>query len=56
MSSPPIADAYVQDENAFRSYPGARAPDRQGVVNANGVKLATYEWGDPDAPDRKSVV
>lgn len=50
MSSPPTAEAYAQDETTFGAFPGARAPDRQGVVNANGVKLATYEWGDLKAP------
>lgn len=50
MSTHPIADPYAQDENTFRAFPGARSPDRQGVVNANGVQLATYEWGDLNAP------
>jgi len=31
-------------------YPGARAPDRQGYVEAYGLRLATYEWGAVDAP------
>lgn len=32
------------------TYPGARRPDRRRVVDANGVGLAVYEWGDPGAP------
>jgi pimeloyl-ACP methyl ester carboxylesterase len=32
------------------TYPGAHAPDRQYRIDANGIGLATYEWGDPDAP------
>jgi pimeloyl-ACP methyl ester carboxylesterase len=32
------------------SYPGARAPDRHRTVDASGVALAVYEWGDAAAP------
>jgi pimeloyl-ACP methyl ester carboxylesterase len=32
------------------TYPGAQAPDRQYRIDANGIGLATYEWGDADAP------
>jgi pimeloyl-ACP methyl ester carboxylesterase len=32
------------------TYPGARRPDRRRTVSSNGVGLAVYEWGDPDAP------
>jgi len=38
----------VDDE--VRSYPGARRPDRQRTVDAHGLALAVYEWGDPTAP------
>jgi pimeloyl-ACP methyl ester carboxylesterase len=31
-------------------YPGARAPDRRRTVDAHGVRIAVYEWGDPAAP------
>jgi pimeloyl-ACP methyl ester carboxylesterase len=31
-------------------YPGARRPDRCGETSSAGVRLATYEWGDRDAP------
>jgi pimeloyl-ACP methyl ester carboxylesterase len=34
----------------FASYPGARPPDRQRVVDSGGVRLAVYEWGDEKAP------
>ena len=40
----------LQGELAFHRYPGARPPDRQGQVDVFGVKIATYEWGAPDAP------
>lgn len=40
----------LQDDAVFHSYPGARSPDRQGVVDVFGVKIATYEWGCADAP------
>jgi pimeloyl-ACP methyl ester carboxylesterase len=33
-----------------RSYPGARRPDRSSWVSSDGLALAAYEWGDPDAP------
>jgi pimeloyl-ACP methyl ester carboxylesterase len=32
------------------TFPGAHAPDRQYRIDANGIGLATYEWGDADAP------
>jgi len=32
------------------SYPGARAPDRSRAFSSNGVRIAVYEWGEPDAP------
>ena len=35
---------------AVVTYPGAQAPDRQYRIDANGIGLATYEWGDADAP------
>jgi pimeloyl-ACP methyl ester carboxylesterase len=31
-------------------FPGARVPDRQRTVEAHGVRLAVYEWGDTKAP------
>jgi len=39
-----------RDDDSFRVFPGARAPDRRGTVDAYGVRLATYEWGDANAP------
>ncbi len=33
-----------------RSYPGARRPDRFRRVDATGVDLAVYEWGDESSP------
>jgi pimeloyl-ACP methyl ester carboxylesterase len=32
------------------TFPGARTPDRQYRIDANGIELATYEWGDADDP------
>jgi pimeloyl-ACP methyl ester carboxylesterase len=32
------------------TFPGARAPDRRRSVDAFGVRLAVYEWGDEKAP------
>jgi len=32
------------------SFPGARRPDRRRKVDAGGISIATYEWGDPHAP------
>lgn len=32
------------------SYPGARAPDRTGRVDATGLAIATYEWGSETDP------
>jgi pimeloyl-ACP methyl ester carboxylesterase len=38
------------DDQIPVSFPGARAPDRRRDVDAHGVRLAVYEWGDPAAP------
>jgi len=32
------------------TYPGARRPDRSYIVDAHGLGIATYEWGDEKAP------
>ena len=32
------------------AYPGARAPERERSVDAFGVRIAVYEWGDASAP------
>lgn len=50
MSPPPTEDVYAGDENARQTFPGARTPDRQRSIDAYGVQLATYEWGDLNAP------
>jgi pimeloyl-ACP methyl ester carboxylesterase len=36
--------------DAALQYPGARPPDRQRVVDSDGVQIAVYEWGAADAP------
>ncbi len=41
-------DAVPDDE--IRTYPGAQRPTRTRRVDASGVELAVYEWGDEDAP------
>lgn len=33
-----------------RTFPGARRPDRSRWVSSSGLRIATYEWGAPDAP------
>ncbi len=32
------------------TFPGARRPDRQWTVDANGLAIAVYEWGGESAP------
>lgn len=32
------------------TYPGANRPDRTSAVDASGLRIAVYEWGDKDAP------
>jgi len=39
-----------RDADEVRTYPGARRPDRQRTVDAHGLSLAVYEWGEPDGP------
>lgn len=31
-------------------FPGARRPDRSRWIDSSGLRIATYEWGPPDAP------
>jgi pimeloyl-ACP methyl ester carboxylesterase len=31
------------------TFPGARPPDRRRDVDADGMRIAVHEWGDPDA-------
>ncbi|UCE87024.1 MAG: alpha/beta hydrolase [Deltaproteobacteria bacterium] len=37
-------------EDGVVRIPGARAPDRRREVDARGVRIAVYEWGDATAP------
>ena len=37
------------------TYPGARAPDRSYHLDAHGIGLAVYEWGDAGAPPLLAV-
>ncbi|MET0145043.1 MAG: alpha/beta fold hydrolase [Ilumatobacteraceae bacterium] len=32
------------------TFPGARPPDRRWRIDAGGIGIAAYEWGDPQAP------
>ena len=32
------------------TFPGARRPNRTRRVDAHGVGIAVYEWGEPSAP------
>lgn len=41
--------APVRSDAGHLSYPGARRPDRHRVVDADGVGLAVWEWGDEAA-------
>ena len=38
----------MMTEDELAHYPGAHPPDRTRTVDAHGVKLAVYEWGDED--------
>jgi pimeloyl-ACP methyl ester carboxylesterase len=46
MGGEPLGAA---DEDIFR-YPGVRPPARTFPIDAGGVQLQGYEWGDPGAP------
>lgn len=46
VSTPPV----TQPPTAGPSFPGARRPDRTRSVDAHGLRLAVYEWGDESAP------
>jgi pimeloyl-ACP methyl ester carboxylesterase len=37
-------------DQELSTFPGAVAPDRTELVDAHGVGIATYEWGDASAP------
>src|SRR6218665_1617851 len=47
VAPPPV---HAPADARFFHYAGARAPDRQRRIDANGVGLAVYEWGAADAP------
>src|SRR6516162_1018626 len=47
VTSQPVTDPPTSGPG---TYPGARRPDRSRTVDAYGVRLAVYEWGDADAP------
>ena len=45
-----VREQLDEETAAARDYPGARRPDRARSVSSSGLRLAAYEWGDPDAP------
>src|SRR6218665_1222705 len=47
VAPPPV---HAPADARFFHYAGARAPDRQRRIDANGVGLAVYEGGAADAP------
>ena len=50
VSAPDIDEQIPLDEHGESPFPGAQRPDRQYRLDAHGLGLAMYEWGDPDAP------
>ena len=42
--------APTRAEAGALTYPGARRPDRYRLVDAAGIPLAVWEWGDEAAP------
>jgi pimeloyl-ACP methyl ester carboxylesterase len=47
LPEPSVPDA---EAAAAASFPGARRPDRRRDLDVHGLRLAVWEWGDPDAP------
>ena len=45
-----IPRAPLRLEGTDLAYPGARRPDRHRMIDAQGVGLSVWEWGEPDAP------
>lgn len=50
MHDPNRFDVPPQIGPTSRAYPGARRPDRSSWISSSGLRIATYEWGDPSAP------
>ncbi|CAN5907724.1 alpha/beta hydrolase [soil metagenome] len=50
VSSAATARAPLRGEADHLQHPGARRPDRHRCVDADGIALAVWEWGDVDAP------
>ena len=49
----PVPRAPLRDEVAgsdLRPHPGTRRPDRFRHVDSDGLSIAVWEWGEPDAP------
>lgn len=49
LDAPPIAAA-VGDDGEPVTFRGARRPDRSRWIDSHGLRLASYEWGDPADP------
>ena len=47
LPQPESTDAELE---RARGFPGARRPDRRRVLDLGCLRLAVYEWGDPEAP------
>ena len=45
-----VPRARLRAEPGGGTYPGARRPDRHRTVDSDGLALAVWEWGEPDAP------
>lgn len=50
IAAPAPPPAPTRDEADGLTYPGARRPDRRRRLDAAGVDLTVWEWGDPAAP------
>lgn len=50
MSESKSKSRSFSDAEPLPAYPGAQRPDRTASVDADGVRLAVYEWGEVDAP------
>ncbi|MFN8017452.1 MAG: alpha/beta hydrolase [Acidimicrobiales bacterium] len=47
---PPAPTRAEADAQGLPGHPGARRPDRRRTVDAGGLELCVWEWGEPDAP------
>lgn len=45
-----VSSAPTRSAAGGLAYPGARRPDRHHTLDADGIRLAVWEWGDETAP------